>query len=236
MTKRISKRKAKQENTNNVKNNLELRQIQPLTPNQKYTFESYDSGANLVLHGYAGVGKSFLALYLALNDVLNCRSYDKIVLVRSVVPTRDMGFLPGSIKEKSRVYEDPYYEIVSDLCARGDAYDILKQKGLIQFTTTSFLRGVTFNDAIVIFDECQNANFHELNTVMTRMGNNSKIIFCGDFRQTDLVHDRDKVGLQRFLNITKQMQAFSYIEFDKSDIVRSALVKAYIIASTEMEY
>lgn len=232
----MSKRRTKQQESTATKNNIDLRRISPLTENQRYAFDAYDTGANLVLHGYAGVGKSFLAMYLALNDVLNERTYDKIVLIRSVVPTRDMGFLPGSIKEKTRAYEDPYYEIVSDLCGRGDAYDMLKNKGAIQFTTTSFLRGTTFNDSIVIFDECQNATFHELNTVMTRMGNNSKIIFCGDFRQTDLTHDRDKAGLQRFINITKQMQAFTYVEFEKTDIVRSSLVKAYIIAATEMEY
>src|SRR5690606_6797494 len=119
------------------------------------------------------------------DDVINEKAYGKIVLVRSVVPSREMGFLPGSIKDKTRAYEDPYYEIVGDLFGRGDAYDILKQKGLIQFTTTSFLRGTTFNDAIVIADEIQNMTFPELHTIMTRLGNNSKIIMCGDFRQTD---------------------------------------------------
>jgi phosphate starvation-inducible protein PhoH len=234
MSKRKTRNKATQPAPN--KNHLELREIRPLTTNQKLAFDAYDSGSNLILHGYAGVGKSFLAMYLGLDDVINEKAYGKIVLIRSVVPSREMGFLPGSIKDKTRAYEDPYYEIVGDLFGRGDAYDMLKQKGIIQFTTTSFLRGTTFNDAIVIADEIQNMTFPELHTIMTRLGNNSKIIMCGDFRQTDFVHDRDKAGLQRFLNITRQMEAFTYVEFEKTDIVRSALVKAYIIAATETEY
>lgn len=220
-----------------TKSHFELRTIKPLTSNQNRTFESYNKGLNLVLHGYAGTGKSYISLYLALKEILTGNSiYDKIIIVRSVVPSRDIGFLPGNIKEKIKVYEEPYKEICDELFGRGDGYDILKMKQMITFTTTSFLRGVTFNNAIVIVDELQNMTFPELDTVMTRLGDQSKVIFCGDYRQTDLTHERDKSGLTHFLNITKRMGRFDFIEFEKQDIVRSGLVRDYIIKRTEMEH
>jgi phosphate starvation-inducible protein PhoH len=219
-----------------VKNHFELRKISPLTPNQERTFNAYNSGFNLILHGYAGTGKSYISLYLALKELLSGSPiYDKIVIVRSVVPSRDIGFLPGSIKEKIKVYEEPYKEICDELFGRGDGYDVLKMKQLIEFTTTSFLRGTTFNNAIVIVDELQNMTFPELDTVMTRMGEHSKVIFCGDFRQTDLTKEAEKSGIKHFINITKKMSRFEYVEFEKQDIVRSGLVKDYIIKRTEME-
>lgn len=238
----MSKKKQRNTNHNNnnnpdvlAKNRFQLKRIVPLTPNQQRTFNSYNNGQNLILHGYAGTGKSYVSLYLALEEILSGSTlYDKVIIVRSVVPSRDVGFLPGSIKEKTKVYEEPYKEICDELFGRGDAYDILKLRGTIGFTTTSFLRGLTFNNAIVIVDELQNMTFPELDTVMTRMGDQSRIIFCGDFRQTDLTHDRDKSGLHHFINITKKMNRFDYIEFEKNDIVRSGLVKDYIIKRTEI--
>ena len=218
-----------------AKNRFELKKISPLTPNQQKTFNAYDNSQNLILHGYAGTGKSFISLYLALEEILNGSTlYDKVIIVRSVVPSRDVGFLPGSIKEKTKVYEEPYKEICNELFGRGDAYDILKLRGVIHFTTTSFLRGLTFNNAIVIVDELQNMTFGELDTVMTRLGDCSRVLFCGDFRQTDLVKDNDKTGLHHFINITKKMNRFDYIEFEKNDIVRSGLVRDYIIKRTEI--
>jgi len=192
----------------NISNHFELRNVKPLTANQQDTFRAYDEGKNLVLHGYAGTGKSFVSLYLALEEILDYRTpFNKVVIIRSVVPSRDMGFLPGSIKEKIKVYEEPYKEICDNLFGRGDGYDILKTKRLVEFTTTSYLRGLTFNDSIVIVDELQNMSFAELDTVMTRMGDNSRVMFCGDFRQTDL-QEKDRVGLMKFLNITKRMDNF----------------------------
>lgn len=231
----MSKKKNKNQVNTQIKNHFELRKINPLTPNQQRTFDAYDKEQNLILQGFAGTGKTFISLYLALEEILESSpSYDKIIIVRSVVPSRDVGFLPGNIKEKTRVYEEPYKEICDDLFGRGDGYDILKMRNIIHFTTTSFLRGVTFNNAIVIVDELQNMTFSELDTVMTRLGDRSKIIFCGDFRQTDLTNDKDKSGLLSFINITKRMNRFEYIEFEKTDIVRSGLVRDYIIKRTEM--
>ena len=235
MSKRKVKREKLQSQIQQQKNHFELRGINPLTVNQERTFDSYRDGQNLILHGFAGTGKSYISLYLALKEILTSKSVcDKIIIVRSVVPSRDMGFLPGNIKEKIKVYEEPYREICDDLFGRGDGYDILKMKGLVQFTTTSHLRGVTFKNAVVIVDEMQNMSFQEIDTVMTRMGDDSKIIFCGDFRQTDLLNEREKSGILKFINITKRMNRFEYIEFEKQDIVRSGLVKDYIVTRTEM--
>jgi len=214
---------------------FELKQIKPLTPNQEKAFNSYRQGYHLMLHGFAGTGKTFCALYLALNEILTGNSiYDKIIIVRSVVPSRDMGFLPGSMKEKAAVYEEPYREICDNLFGRGDGYDILKMKNLIHFTTTSFLRGVTFNKAIVILDESQNLSFQEADTVMTRMGDESRLIVCGDFRQTDLTKPHEKEGITQLMAITRRINTFEHVEFQKEDIVRSGLVRSYIIQKDAM--
>lgn len=214
---------------------FELRHIKPLTPNQEKAFNAYKTGYHLMLHGFAGTGKTFCALYLALNEILtNDSVYNKIIIVRSVVPSRDMGFLPGSMKEKIAVYEEPYREICDSLFGRGDGYDILKMKGIVQFTTTSFLRGITFNNAIVILDESQNLSFQEADTVMTRMGDESRLVVCGDFRQTDLVKPHEKEGITQLMAITRKINTFEHVEFMKEDIVRSGLVRSYIIQKDAM--
>lgn len=223
-----------QTETHAEKNHFELRHIQPLTVNQQNVFDSYYSGQNLMLHGYAGTGKTFLSSYLAIKDVLTSDIYKKVVIIRSVVPSRDMGFLPGTEKQKAEVYEQPYQEICDDLFGRGDGYKILKLKNLVEFTTTSFLRGTTFNDSIIIVDECENMTFAEIDTVMTRIGNNSRIIFSGDYRQTDLHKPHDKTGIKELMAITRRMPSFDHIEFSIEDIVRSGVVKEYIIQKTEM--
>lgn len=210
--------------------NFVLKKIEPLTENQKISFQAYQQNKNLMLHGIAGTGKSFISLYLALNQVMAPESqYKKIVLIRSVVPTRDMGFLPGSTKEKGKVYEAPYYAICSELFGRGDSYEYLKSKGVIEFMTTSFIRGVTLNDCIIIVDEIANCTLHELDSVITRVGKNCKIVFCGDFRQSDFTNDRDKGGLHNFIRIIQRMKSFTFVDFNEQDIVRSGVVKSYII-------
>jgi phosphate starvation-inducible protein PhoH len=214
---------------------FELRHIKPLTPNQEKVFTAYKQGYHLMLHGFAGTGKTFCALYLALNEILTGNSvYTKIVIIRSVVPSRDMGFLPGSMKEKIQVYEEPYREICDSLFGRGDGYDILKMKGLVQFTTTSYLRGLTFNNSIVILDESQNLSFQECDTVLTRMGDESRIIICGDYRQTDLNKPHDKEGITQLSKIIDRINTFQSVDFQKDDIGRSGLVKQYIIQKHEL--
>lgn len=216
--------------------NFTLREINPLTDNQKLAFEAFDKGRNLMLHGMAGTGKSFISIYLALKQILkNDSPYKQIVVVRSVVPTRDMGFLPGSHKEKTKVYEQPYYSIFTELFDRSDAYEYLKNKGLVDFISTSFIRGVTLNDCIIIVDEIANCTLHELDSVITRIGKNCKIIFCGDFRQSDFVKYSDKQGLHDFIKIINNMRAFEFVDFDEDDIIRSALVKDYIIQKHRLE-
>lgn len=209
---------------------FELKKIEPLTENQKLSFEQYDKGKNLMLHGIAGTGKSFISLYLALNEIINGNgNYQRVIIVRSVVPTRDMGFLPGNNKEKAKVYEAPYYAICTELFGRGDAYEILKQKGLVDFISTSFIRGITLNNCIIIVDEIANMTLHELDSVITRVGRNCKIIFSGDFRQSDFTREHEKNGLIDFMKIINKMKSFAFIDFNENDIVRSSMVKDYII-------
>lgn len=215
-----------------------IKRIKPMTDNQQRVFDAFYDDKHLFLHGTAGTGKTFIAFYLALNNLHNQQSnHNKVYVVRSVVPTRDMGFLPGSHKDKMKVYESPYYAISTELYDRGDAYEILKQKNIIEFVSTSFIRGITLSDCIVIVDECQNMDFGELNTIITRAGPNSRFIFCGDFRQDDLTSERykEESGIVHFMNIIKRINTFEFVNFTRDDIVRSDLVKEYIIAAEEYE-
>jgi len=214
---------------------INLRSIRPITDTQEKAFNSYHSGKNMLLHGVAGTGKTFVSVYLALKDAL--QHYDNrsnIQIIRSVVPTRDMGFLPGNQKEKTRIYEEPYSAICKEMFGRGDAYEVLKRRGVVEFTTTSYIRGLTFTDTTVIVDECQNMTWHELDSVITRLGDNTKIIFCGDFRQSDFRWDDEREGIHSFMKVIKRMNSFDFIEFEKEDIVRSNLVKEYIISKLEL--
>jgi phosphate starvation-inducible PhoH-like protein len=208
---------------------MHIKQIKPMSFTQEEVFKSFMGGNNLMLHGIAGTGKSFVALYLALKEIERYQQYyDKIVIVRSGVPSRDLGYLPGALEEKAAVYEDPYVQIVNKLYERGDGYEILKAHGKLEFVTTSFLRGITFERCVVVVDEIQNMNYGELSTIITRMGDNTKIVFCGDYRQTDLFRSKEREGLVHFLNIVERMGEFSFHEFNRNDIVRGKLVKSFL--------
>lgn len=234
LRKRLAKKERKQQSLENSLRQFTLRNITPKTKNQTIAFESYYQEKNLLLHGVAGTGKTFISLYLALNDVIRGQgNKKKIVIVRSVVPTRDMGFLPGKESEKTAVYEQPYMSICNELFGRADAYGILKNKGVIEFISTSYIRGLTLNDAIVIVDECQNMNFHELDSVITRFGENSRVLFCGDFRQSDLIREHERSGINTFMKVLSNMSSFNSVDFQKEDIVRSPLVKEYILCKLD---
>lgn len=215
----------------------DLLTFSPITENQTITYESYKKDRHLLLHGIAGTGKTFLSLYLALEEVLDPSTvYDDVFIVRSVVSTRDIGFLPGDEQDKVSLYEAPYRSICSELFNYKESYDALKQQGNVKFMSTSFIRGITINNAVVIVDECQNLNFHELDSIITRIGKNSKIIFCGDYTQTDLTRENDKRGILNFMNILSSLEEFSTVEFGVDDIVRSDFLKSYIIAKYELGY
>lgn len=214
-----------------------MRQIRPLTPTQSELFNSYKQGYNLAAIGTAGTGKTMCATYLALQDVLEKGEYERIVIIRSAVQTREQGFVPGTLQQKEAIFEAPYVDIVNDLFGRGDAYQILKQKGMIKFTTSSNIRGLTFDNSVIIVDECQSMTYHELDTIITRVGESSKIVFCGDTRQDDLKQSRNRAdisGLSSFLKVLNSIPSFDVVEFGIDDIVRSGLVKEYIIAKEQL--
>ena len=210
-----------------------LRTFTSLTPNQEKFFEMYRGGGYFIgLWGSPGTGKSFLSVYRAIEEVLNKDTpFKTVVIVRSAVQTRDVGFLPGSIDEKAEIYELPYKEICSTLFGRSDAWDRLKEQGYARFITTTAFRGISLDDAIIIVDEAQNCSWGELSTVISRVGSRSKIMFCGDKFQNDLVKSRNDVsGLSTFLDVARTMNAYQEVVFTPDDIVRSSLVKDFILA------
>ena len=212
-----------------------IKKIQPLTENQEKTFEAYEAGNHLVLSGSAGSGKSFLAMYLGLKELLEEGShYNKIIIIRSAVPTRDLGFVPGTLEEKAKIYQEPYMNIVNELIGRGDAWYFLLNKEIIEFQTTSFLRGLTFRNCIIVFDEFQSATFHEIDTVLTRIGENCRFILCGDLNQNDLNNRKEKSGLQDVMMILNKVSKTSHINFGLNDIVRSGFVKEYLIEKQKL--
>ena len=220
-----------------------MRDISPLTPSQEKVFEEYGKEKNLFLYGAAGTGKTFISLYLALKDVLNERTpYEKVYMVRSLVSTREIGFLPGDHEDKSSLYQIPYKNMVKYMFEMPDdpsfemLYGNLKNQGTVSFWSTSFIRGTTLDDCIIIVDESQNLNFHELDSIITRVGQNTKIIFCGDVNQTDLIKTNEKNGVLNFMSILRTMDEFSMIEFGIEDIVRSGLIKSYLISKTNLGF
>jgi predicted ribonuclease YlaK len=225
--------------TNRLKLRLDdMKTFQPLTENQKIFFDAYKRQDYFIaLHGVAGTGKTFSALYKAIEEVLDkSNTFEKIIVVRSAVQSREIGHLPGSVDEKMEIYQQPYRQICETLFGRKDAWDRLEEQGHIEFISTSFIRGMSFDDAIIIVDEMQNMTFEEIDTVMTRVGHRSKIIWCGDYRQTDLNKKKNDVsGLLKFFDIAYHMDAFTRIEFTPDDIVRSSLVKDYILAKLKFE-
>lgn len=221
--------------TNSEKLNFTLAEIHPLTQTQKQVFKAFKSDKDIMMHGCAGTGKTFLALGLALEQVLkDHEKYKKIVIFRSSVATRDIGFLKGNAKEKVKVYEAAYNQICTKLFGRGDAYEYLKRKGVLEFESSSFLRGLTYDNCIMIVDETENHNFHELDTIYTRIGTDTKIIFCGDHSQTDFTKQWEKNGLLSFMDIMRELANVEFVEFYEDDIVRSEKVKNYIIAKNRI--
>lgn len=209
----------------------DLETYDPITANQKVAYEAWDDGDHLALVGSAGTGKTFIAMYLGLEAVLEKQSpYDSITIFRSVVPTRDMGYLPGSLEEKQEVFETPYKNIAMELIGGDQPYKRLVQNHMMKFLTTSYIRGMTIDNSIVIVDECQNLSFHELDSVITRIGNNCRIIFCGDYHQSDFTNESEKDGVIKFMRVVEHLKNFSVVTFNWDDIVRSDFVRDYIMA------
>tara|TARA_S200000501_G_scaffold207487_1_gene195020 strand:- start:490 stop:1236 length:747 start_codon:yes stop_codon:yes gene_type:complete len=218
-----------------------LLDIKPLTPSQEKVFDAWDNKKNLFLFGSAGTGKSFITIYLALKEILDSKSpYEKLYIVRSLVPTREIGFLPGDHEDKANLYQIPYKNMVRYMFEMPDEasfnmlYGNLKAQETISFWSTSFIRGTTIDNSIVLVDESENLNFHELDSIITRLGVNSKIVFAGDAAQTDLTKAHEKTGIMDFKKIIDDMDEFASIEFNVQDIVRSGLVKSYLISKLNL--
>ena len=218
-----------------------LLDIKPLTDSQQKVFDAWDKAKNLFLFGCAGTGKSFITIYLALRDILDEKTpYDKLYIVRSLVPTREIGFLPGDHEDKANLYQIPYKNMVRFMFEMPDdpsfemLYSNLKSQDTISFWSTSFIRGTTIDNSIVLVDESENLNFHELDSIITRLGVNSKIVFAGDAAQTDLTKAHEKTGIMDFKKIIDDMDEFESIEFGIDDIVRSGLVKSYLISKMNL--
>tara|TARA_B100001029_G_scaffold57360_1_gene46308 strand:+ start:2981 stop:3727 length:747 start_codon:yes stop_codon:yes gene_type:complete len=218
-----------------------LLDIKPLTESQQKVFDAWDKAKNLFLFGCAGTGKSFITIYLALRDILDEKTpYDKLYIVRSLVPTREIGFLPGDHEDKANLYQIPYKNMVRFMFEMPDdpsfemLYANLKAQDTISFWSTSFIRGTTIDNSIVLVDESENLNFHELDSIITRLGVNSKIVFAGDAAQTDLTKAHEKTGIMDFKKIIDDMEEFEGIEFGIDDIVRSGLVKSYLISKMNL--
>ena len=243
LTPDINGMSAKQKKRRKPINSDMLVNIEPLTPAQEKVFEHWNNDKNLFMYGAAGTGKTFVALYLALKEVLKEDSpFDKVYLVRSLVATREIGFLPGDHEDKSSLYQIPYENMVKYMFEMPDdnsfemLYGNLKAQETVSFWSTSFLRGTTLDRAIVIVDECQNLNFHELDSIITRVGEDTKIIFCGDVQQSDLVKANEKNGVLDFMSILRIMDEFGMVEFGVEDIVRSGLIRSYLVSKISLGF
>lgn len=218
-------RRKKQEN----KTSLVLSHFEPITNTQDLVFDEFQKGQHISLHGYAGTGKTIISMYLALKAIEEGQ-YLKLRIFRSPVASRAVGHLPGNLEEKMEVFEAPYKDICSFLYNRDDAYEILKQKKIIEFDATSFVRGMTFDDSVIFLDEFSNCNLHEISSIITRCGENTRLIISGDYRQSDLKFDDEKEGIHQALKRLKKIPSISHIEFKIDDIVRSSLVKEWILS------
>ena len=217
------------------KQHFELQDAEPLNGKQHEFFANYAGGKSQVLAGSAGTGKTFMTLFKAFEEILKAKvNYRRIVIIRSAVATRDIGHLPGTLEEKQAIYEIPYVGICNELFGRGDAYALMKKNGIIDFMLTSYVRGITLDETIVIVDEFQNLTAHEADSIITRLGKGSKIIFCGDTCQTDFTRNNEK-DIDKFLAVVNRMpQWFDINEFESGDIVRSGIVKEYIKTKERM--
>lgn len=222
--------------------NLEyLIDIEPLTENQKLLFGYYDQNKNIFAHGVPGSGKTFCLLYKALKEVLDERTpYEKIYVIRSLVQTREIGFMPGGEDDKKSLFEIPYKNMVKYMFQMPSDVDFemlygnLKSQNTISFWCTSFIRGITLDNCIIIVDEAQNCSAHESFSVISRCGEDTKIMFSGDIEQSDLVRVSEKTGIVDFMKVIAAMPSFETIEFGVDDIVRSPLVKEFVIAKKSL--
>ena len=219
-----------------VATGIYMKDVRPRTSNQERIFDAFEDN-HLMVHGYAGTGKTYVLLYLALQQIIDQDSpYEKVKIFRSAVATRNIGYLPGSAATKMESFETPYHDIIADLIGRDDAYSILKAKELVEFHPTSYIRGSTYNNSIILVDECQNLNWHEFSSLVTRVGEDSKIIFCGDSSQSDLDRTHERMDIHKMVNICQHMPSFHLVQMEIDDIVRSGFVKEFLVYADKLGY
>ena len=211
----------------------DLRAIRPLTQKQEDMFQLWFQGDNVCAHGSAGTGKTFLALYLAMSEMLEFKEHQQIIIVRSAVAAREIGHLPGTKEEKEEIFEIPYMDILHDLFGRKSTYKDMKDAGMIKFMTTSHIRGLTWDNAIIIIDEIQNMCFDEIDSVMTRIGKNTKVIACGDHKKQCDLKKHEVSGVGRMLKAFETMSGFANVEYTFEDVVRSEVVKNWLKATDQ---
>lgn len=178
----------------------------------------------LFLTGPAGTGKSFLACAFAIEQILN-KERKKIVLTRPIVESGEsLGFLPGEFEEKVHPYMMPMYDCIDKLVGKEGPWRE-KINSAMEVAPLAYMRGRTFDDAVCIFDEAQNASMMQLKLFMTRFGENSKLIITGDPTQSDLVGDVALVNVMHRLN---SVDGIGMVQFKPQQIVRHPLISKII--------
>lgn len=208
---------------------LELNLHHPLTENQKRVLKSRKD--HLLVQGPAGTAKTYSVLARGLVKV-SAGDVDQIIIIRSPVEIRKIGHLPGDADEKMDPYAAPYIGLLAEISPKMN-YRALVSKRLLCFTPTTFLRGTTFHNSFVIVDEYQNLSEHELDTVMTRVGQGTQLCVVGDpAAQSDL--PRHEQGEQAdIIDTFASMECVDHVQFSVEDVVRSGFVKDYHIARSE---
>jgi phosphate starvation-inducible protein PhoH and related proteins len=212
-----------------------LKKVDPRTANQEKIFDRFDEGKHLYIHGTAGTGKTYVACYLAMDAILNHGDFEELVIIRSAVPSRRQGFLPGNEEEKNEIFEVPYENLFTKLFDGDRPYQNLKSSNKVRFISTSYLRGITLENCVVLIEEVQNMNDGEIDTVMTRLGENCRAIICGDTAQNDLFYMHEDSCIDKLSKVVRKMPSFSVIEMKPEDICRNGLVREWLLSKASVQ-
>lgn len=207
--------------------------IKARTKHQKILTEEFYKNDLIFAIGPAGTGKTYTSIALAVKALKEMR-VRRIILSRPAVEAgENLGFLPGDVREKLDPYLQPLYDALLDMIPYKKLEKYIEEK-VIQIAPLAFMRGRTLSDAFAILDEAQNATYTQLKMFITRMGENSKFIITGDLTQIDLPNKKDS-GLLSSKEILKDIPEISFVDFDKSDIIRHKVVSKIVEAYEKSE-